>query len=319
MRTAIVPGLEDLDPLAFTHRAHRMGGALGVDLCLQRDDLLPVPFAGNKWIKLAGIVESAEGGAVYVTNGGIHSNHCKATALWAAHHGHRCHLVLHGERGGDRELSLDILRRAGATFDIVPPTEIAETIAAAVDRAHADGREAVVIPGGGHSPEGILAYSEYARPVLREVVPDVVVHASGTGGTQAGILHATDQLSLTKTRVIGISVARPAERGRRVVVDALRGVGAVGAGVDFRDEHMGMGYGIPTPEAVESVRWAAQYGLMLDTTYTGKAFAGLQEMIRTGEIERGSTVLFWHTGGGYLAALGGPTAAHEGEPRGAIA
>lgn len=301
-RTA-VSELLDFDPASLLQRSTRLSELLGIDLLLQRDDLMPVPLGGNKWIKLDGIVGRGEPGTVYLSNGGVESNHCKTLALWAAHYGRRCHVVLHGSDQGAAQLSLSFLAKLGATYEIVEPAAIAETIAAAGDRFQMRGEDTVIIPGGGHSPDGVLAYSAYASPVLAAAVPDHVVHASGTGGTQAGIMHASHGLGLEHTRVTGISVARDAERGTQAIRDLLSEIGTPDLRVEFLDRYRGPGYGRASDSARDAGALAARHGILLDQTYTAKAFDGLLDLVRSGEIPPGARVLFWHTGGTFLSAL----------------
>ena len=125
--------------------------------------------------------------------------------------------------------------------------------------------------------------------------------ASGTGGTQAGIIHAINSLELPHTHALGVSVAREAARGRAVIDESLTEVGVGHLEVNFIDDYMGGGYGKPAPGAEEAITFASRRGLMLDPTYTGKAFNGLLGMLKSGRIPKGKRVLFWHTGGEFLA------------------
>ena len=69
------------------------------------------------------------------------------------------------------------------------------------------------------------------------------------------------------------------------------------------DLHMDMnyyapGYEQPNEKASEAIKMLARLeGLFVDPVYTGKALAGLIDHIRTGKVEQGSNVVFWHTGG----------------------
>lgn len=295
-------GVHGFDPLKLTHYSTQLSARLDVEMFLQRDDLMPVPFGGNKWIKLGGIVGYGERGKVYITNGGIDSNHCRALAAWGAINGHDCHLVLHGEVDRENDGSLQVLDRLGATFEVVSPERISAAIERYRSRMSNSGRGVVVVPGGGHSAEGILAFSRHASVVLRSNQPDVVVCASGTGGTQAGILHAVNDAGLSSVKVIGISVAREQRRGRQVIVDALSELDVENVDVDFRDDYRGEGYGKPLESAPAAMRLASSAGILLDSTYTGKAFTAMLDLIESGQIASGARVLFWHTGGEFLAS-----------------
>lgn len=276
-----------------------LGQELGVELSIQRDDLLPFPLAGNKWIKILGQTETLPSPRVYISNGGINSNHCRTIALWAAQNGDKAHMVLHGHNAG-RAQPLSLLSKLGCRFDLIPPNEIAGRIKQISDEYIAAGFHPAVIAGGGHSPEGVTAYRKYAEGVIRENRPDFIVHASGTGGTQAGLIAACNSID-ARTQVIGVSVARRAERGKQAIQEALSWLGVEQSDVDFRDSYTDGGYGIYGDATTAATAYAWRHGLPLDNVYTGKAFAGMLDLIQRGDIPKGSKVLFWHTGGSYIA------------------
>jgi 1-aminocyclopropane-1-carboxylate deaminase/D-cysteine desulfhydrase-like pyridoxal-dependent ACC family enzyme len=155
---------------------------------------------------------------------------------------------------------------------------------------------------------GSMAYADAVKELeyqcrLYRWKPDCIVLASGTGTTQAGLLGGLDVVEWD-THVIGISSARKNPRGRLIVeqaYDELRqhlGASGQARAVDFRDEWVGDGYERPTEGTIEAIRLAAKLeGLILDPTYTGKAFSALIDMIHSGEIDKGSRIVFWHTGG----------------------
>lgn len=281
-------------------RFERLSHFLGIDLWVQEDYLLPFPFAGNKWVKLIGHCGDGSAGAVYITNGGINSNHCRTLAIWSAFHGHRCHLVLHNDKNEDASLPLAFLRRLGATFTVVTSTEIASSIDQIQREVQDRGHTSVIVPGGGHSAGGVIAYADYAAPVIASEKFDFIFHASGTGGTQSGISIANHETG-SEAHVVGVSVARAATRGKKVVQDTIREASGLELGVDFRDEHVDGGYGPGMENTLEAITIAGRGGLVLDPIYTGKAFAGLLHSIRTGEVHPGAKALFWHTGGSVLS------------------
>lgn len=281
-------------------RFDRLSNTLGIDLWVQEEYLLPFPFAGNKWVKLIGQYGSGKTGAAYITNGGISSNHSRTLAIWSAFHGHRCHLVLHNDKEEDGTLPLDFLSRLGATYTVVNATEIAETISLIRRDLADEGYDAVVVPGGGHSSEAVRAYADYAAGALEGTDFEKIFHASGTGGTQAGICIANHELS-SQAKIIGISVARSASRGASIIQEMIRQTAGLKLNADFRDEYVDGGYGPGGASTAEAIAIAGGGGLVLDSTYTGKAFAGLLHAVRAGEVSLGSKVLFWHTGGSYLS------------------
>lgn len=271
----------------------RLGRHLGIELYAQRDDLLPFPLAGNKARKLHAELKGFRAvPSILVTNGAVDSNHCRTTAWMAAELGVQSHLVLHGRSEG-HATSLRLLDALGATYTIVHPDDIASAIAEAVRRAHLAGGTPHVIPGGGHSPRGARVYRRVGRRVLRTVGADVTFVASGTGATHGG-LTAAAELEGERTRVVGVSVARQAERGVAAVAEAAAWAGAPNATIEFWDDYRAGGYGLSDERIDEAVALGWRFGLPLDATYTGKAFAALIDHARA---NRRSRVLFWHTGG----------------------
>lgn len=281
-------------------RYDRLSQTLGIDLWVQEEYLLPYPFAGNKWVKHIGEYGRGQSGAAYITNGGLNSNHCRTLAIWSAFHGHRCHLVLHNDNNEDASLPLAFLSRLGATYTVVTSTDIASSIEQIQREVRYDGYMPAIVPGGGHSAGGVIAYADYAAPVITSAKFDFIFHASGTGGTQAGISIANHEVG-SEAQVVGVSVARSATRGKEVVQETIREASGLELDVDFRDEHVDGGYGAGAEKTAEALTIAGRGGLVLDPIYTGKAFAGLLHSIKTGEVDPGAKVLFWHTGGSVLS------------------
>jgi D-cysteine desulfhydrase len=64
------------------------------------------------------------------------------------------------------------------------------------------------------------------------------------------------------------------------------------------DRSRGPAYGVMSSEQQELLALVARTsGTILDPVYTGKAMHGLVQAVARGEIEKGSRVLFLHTGG----------------------
>jgi D-cysteine desulfhydrase len=277
-----------------------------------RDDLFPITGGGNKARKIIRILKEAEsqGCNALVTTGGIQSNHARVTALTAAERGWRCRLILHGDK---KELvqpkgNFLLMLLASAEIEIVQPSDIATAMRSAMDAFRSEGLTPYEIPGGGHSVAGAMAFVEAVEEVQQQCQrdgwqPDWVVLASGTGTTQAGLIVGFERLGW-QTRVLGVSVARKNPRGRDVVEQSCQEVRSHLAmtnraqPIDFRDDWVGEGYEKAGPAVLSAIRTVAEMeGLILDPTYTGKAFAALLDLVRTGEIAEKSKVLFWHTGG----------------------
>lgn len=273
----------------------RLGNLLGTKLSVVRDDLLPFPLAGNKVRKIAAEIESLQQFPdVIISNGSVDSNHSRTVATFAARYGAQAHLVLHGDDSGYSSVGAKVLRTLGATFDIGPASTIRERIEAAHCRFESQGKGVHVIAGGCHTRAGALAFRDAGMRVLGGENFDQVFVASGTGATQGGLVAAAAEVS-PSTRVVGISVARDAQRGVPPVAEASMWAGASGESVTFLDQYRAGGYGLSDSATNEAVRLGWSHGLPLDPTYTGKAFAALVDWSRRGQL--GSSVLFWHTGG----------------------
>ncbi len=286
--------------------------AAKIQLKVKRDDLLPFFYGGNKARKILKFAEdiALKNCNAIVTNGGVQSNHARVAALFCAEKGYKCKLILHGEpeeiqnpRG-----NLLIMHLAGAEIEIVQPDRIAGKMRASLDELKNKGFKPYEILGGGHGVFGSLAYAEAVKELetfYKETgwKPDYIVHASGTGTTQAGLIAGLRKIGWN-TKVIGISVARRNPRGKAVVENScselLRYLNMQdkNVGVDFRDEWICGGYGKADNKILNTIKNVAKNeGLILDPTYTGKAFTGMLDLINNGEIPDGSKVLFWHTGG----------------------
>lgn len=292
-------------------KSPQLSKCLGIDLRLKRDDLYPETGGGSKSRKMAYLVpQLREGGYdALITTGGIQSNHARAVALAAAREGWSSHLVLHGDPDDAEHAKGNFLiaKICGARIDIVLADEIRTRISEIEDSLLSSGRRPYVIPGGGHSVHGGAAYVDAMIEAVdqfreQEWFPEYIILASGSGSTQGGLIVGAARLGLS-VQIIGISIARPADRGRLAVEEICAGLeretgGSGDWAVDFRDDWAAGGYEKLNEQTIRAIRFAAETeGLILDPTYTGKAFAGLMGICHSGEIPREASVLFWHTGG----------------------
>jgi L-cysteate sulfo-lyase len=300
-----------LEPLA------RLSAHLGGPTILaKRDDCSGLALGGNKNRKLEFILGEAiaAGADTLVTAGGVQSNHCRQTAAAAARHGLKCELVLsrnvasnHPEYDRTGNVLLDRIFGAGLNFvprDIDWATEL-EKVAEMVRQR---GGKPFVIPIGGSTPTGALGYVGCAQEILQQAaalgtIVDAVVHCSGSGGTQSGLLVGLRGSGISVT---GISCAGSQEEIAGLVLDlANRTAAKLGHPADFTrkeieviDDYVGAGYGVPTPGMIEAVDLCARLeGLLIDPVYTGKAMSGLIGLVRSGRFTSTDTVVFVHTGG----------------------
>ncbi len=303
-RVSLVTAPTPVDEMARLRAA--LGG--GPRLLIKRDDAIPFGFGGNKIRKLESVLAAAlaQGADTLVTCGAVQSNHCRATTAAAARLGLGCHLVINGPPP-DRPTGNALLDRLlGATIEYVTGrAERTSAMAAAALRLTAAGRHPFMVPLGASTPLGALGYARAIVELAEQIpAPDVILHASSSGGTQAGLL-AGCRLLGWPTRVIGISVDEPAGE----IVETVRGIVAgvdellgVPAGrmpeIVVDDGFVGPGYGEASEGSREAQELAARLeAVFVDQAYTAKAMAGLIGYVRGGRFGAGETVLFWHTGG----------------------
>ncbi|MGE3275904.1 MAG: 1-aminocyclopropane-1-carboxylate deaminase/D-cysteine desulfhydrase [Vicinamibacterales bacterium] len=281
-------------------------------LLIKRDDAIPFGFGGNKVRKLEFVAARARaaGADTLITAGGVQSNHCRATAAVAAKLGMRAIVVLNGDRPAvPRGNHLLDLMLGAEVIHVATREERVPAMRAAAAQLEEEGRTPFVIPVGASTPLGAMGFVAAMAELTTQIpAPDVIVHATSSGGTQAGLV-AGCELAGCDTRVIGISADDPSEALAAQVRSIIAGMEDViqvdgpelssARPIHVDDRFVGDGYGISTAESMEATDLAARTeALFLDPTYTAKAMAGLIRSVREGRFREDETVLFWHTGGG---------------------
>jgi 1-aminocyclopropane-1-carboxylate deaminase/D-cysteine desulfhydrase-like pyridoxal-dependent ACC family enzyme len=310
--TDIVPSLPiALEPTPveeLTRLRATLGG--GPTLLVKRDDAIRFAFGGNKVRKMrvVGADAVAQGADTLITSGGVQSNHARVTAATAAKLGLRCVLVVNGTPPSEPTANARLDRLLGADVRYVRTREerapMMETVAA---EERAAGRRPYVIPIGASVPLGAAAFAQAVQELLEQIPPpDVILHASSSGGTQAGLI-AGCVLAGVGTRVIGISADETAEALGAQIRTILSGLAVLlrvdahrfdNAPVDIDDSFVGEGYGVPTQASTAAIELLARTeALFLDPTYTAKAMAALIAYVRRGAFSPTDTLVFWHTGG----------------------
>src|SRR5207253_10744999 len=168
-------------------------------------------FGGNKVRKMRLVAAEAmrQGADTLITCGGIQSNHARVTAAAAARLGLDCILVLSGVAHGTTPAArantlLDRMVGAQMRYVATRDERTPEMLRAAPD-VRAAGRHPFVIPLGASTPLGAAAFVHAVAELLEQIEPpDVIVHASSSGGTQAGLI-AGCSLAGVPTRVLGMS------------------------------------------------------------------------------------------------------------------
>jgi len=281
----------------------------GPQILIKRDDQTGLAFGGNKTRKLEFLVaEAQEGGAKTLISGGaLQSNHCRQVAAAAAKFGLDCILVLNGEKPEKLSANLILDELFGVEFVIIPDRkERDRVLQETYDEAVSTGGKPYLVPYGGSSPTGALGYAFAMEEFMKQNVhADWIVFGTSSGGTHAGLVLGQRVFGY-KGKVLGISIDEP-EEWLKSHVSALASDASekLGERIEFTQadvlanaDYCKAGYGVLTDAEREAVNLFAKYeGLLLDPVYTGRAAAGMIDLIRKEFFKKDETVLFWHTGG----------------------
>ncbi len=281
----------------------------GQPLTVVRDDIFPFIGGGGKARKAVyyETLLKEKGYDAVVTCGGIQSNHNRAIALMCARNGWKCHLCIQGteERFLSEKGNALLDRLSGAECELIKPEDTSLAMDRAMERLAAEGYKPYYCHGGGHDLPGGVSFVEAVEELARQIeMPDYIFHASGTGSTQAGIVVGLDRVGWSETKCIGISVARQYERGKQVIVEFANMLAehfgmteSYDNRILFNTDYLCGGYELFTPEMGIYLRKAmVETGLMFDTTYSGKAFYGMMDVIKKNGLQD-KKIVFWHTGG----------------------
>ncbi len=309
-------GIADLPtPLEPLPRLSRHLG--GPRLWIKREDCMGLGFGGNKLRKLDLVLKEAidQGADTLVSGGVVQSNSQRQVAAAAAKLGLECHLaVYHGRLsppGPEYETSGNALlnRLFGARLHDVPWTgDRNDAIRSLAAQLAEDGRRPFVVPYGVSSPLGAIGYVSAAVEIAAQVetrgfVPDAIVHCSGSGATQAGLVIGA-RAALPRTRIVGIDIDAEPERVKADVT-AYAAEAAAMLNMPFNEEDIevvagmaGPAYGVPHEATVDAIRLAGRLeALVLDPVYSGKGLAGLIALVQAGRWPADSDIVFLHTGG----------------------
>jgi D-cysteine desulfhydrase family pyridoxal phosphate-dependent enzyme len=281
----------------------------GPRLLIKRDDQTGLAFGGNKTRKLEFLLaESRDQGAeTLITGGALQSNHCRQTAAAAARFGFKCILVLTGDKPKQpsANLMLDQLFRAEIVY-VADRKDRDRILQETFDRATKEGKKPYLVSYGGSNATGALGYAFAMKELVdQNVGADWIVFATSSGGTHAGLLLG-QRVSGYKGKVLGISVDESEEWLKQHVSELASLAGEkLGKRIEFTPDEVlvnanycSAGYGVLTEQEREAIRlFATCEGLLLDPVYTGRAAAGMIDLIRKGFFKNDETLLFLHTGG----------------------
>jgi 1-aminocyclopropane-1-carboxylate deaminase len=314
-------------PLLFgpspVHPLRRLTSHLGgADIWAKREDCNSgLAYGGNKTRKLEYIVPDAlaQGADTLVSIGGYQSNHTRQVAAVAAHLGLKARLVQERwvdwpDAVNDKVGNILLSRIMGAEVTLDPSgfgIGIKDSWERALEEVRESGGRPYAIPAGASEhPYGGLGFVGWADEVEQQerelgIFFDTVIVCAVTGSTHAGMIAGFAGQDRPR-RVIGIDAsAKPEETRQQVKRIARHTADLIGLGRDLRDDEItvlegwaGDRYGIPVQSTLDAIRLSGRLeGMIIDPVYEGKSMAGLVDLVTSGEIGRGSTVLYAHLGG----------------------
>lgn len=295
------------------HELTALSGQFGCRVFCKRDDLTGFGFGGNKSRKLDFLVDDAitRQCDTLLTVGANQSNFCRMVAAYGSVNEMDVHLILGGEKPdvSTGNLRLDHMLRAHCHHVDSNEWDVWESEARSLEmKLTKDGHRVYQMPVGGSTPIGALGYVAAMSEIIDDetrlgVHFDAIVFASSSAGTQAGLV-VGKSISKWPGKILGMSVAKDKNHQYQDVVKlAAKTAEIAGATIDpetviVDDAYLGAGYACRTKACEEAVQlFAGKCGIFLDYVYTGKAAAGLIDYLKTGRFEKGSCILFIHTGG----------------------
>ncbi|RJP53195.1 MAG: D-cysteine desulfhydrase family protein [Anaerolineaceae bacterium] len=302
----------------------RLSAALkGPRVLVKRDDQTGLAFGGNKTRKLEFLVAEAQeqGAQMMISAGAIQSNHCRQTAAAAAKFGFECTLVLTGEMPKHPTANILLDQLFGARIvNVLDRKDRDRILQETFDKATVEGKKPYLVPYGGSSSTGALGYAFAMEELMKQIADgrnpsspktrvsekvDWIIFGTSSGGTHAGLVLGQRVFGF-KGNILGISIDEPVEwLQKNVSALATSASERLGEQIQFAPadvaanaDYCRAGYGALTEAEREAIHmFASLEGLLLDPVYTGRAAAGMIDLIRKGFFEKDETVLFWHTGG----------------------
>ena len=290
----------------------------GPNIYVKRDDCTGLGTGGNKTRKLEFLMADAvvNNADVIITQGAVQSNHARQTAAAACKMGMECELVFEKRVTDASDPYLNsgnvlLDRIFGANLrDVEKGTDMDAAMESVAAELRGSGKTPYIIPGGGSNPIGALGYVDCALEFIAQAEEqgfsiDHVVHATGSAGTQAGLIVGI-KASGKDIPLLGIGVNAPQdiqeEKVYKLAVETAEYVGSPGV-VKREDivancDYVGEGYGIPTKEMNDAVMLLARLeGLLFDPVYSGKGLAGMLDLVGKGYFGDAKNIIFIHTGG----------------------
>jgi len=289
-----------------------------VNLYIKRDDLLPGAAGGNKTRKLEFCIADAldKGADTIITCGAVQSNHARLTASWSAKEGLDCHLLLEERVKGSYKTDasgnnfLFELLGVKSIGVVKGGSDMMVQMGKKAAELEAEGKKPYIIPGGASNSTGAMGYAACAEETmgqLNDMSLDIehIVVPSGSAGTHAGMVTGMAGVN-AGIPISGVNVSRAKDIQEEIVyklaVETAEKLGVKGGiareDIVCFDGYVGPGYSLPTDSMVEAVKlFAKTEAILLDPVYSGKAAAGLIDLVRKNHFPKDSNVLFLHTGG----------------------
>ena len=305
-------------PTPMTRLERFPGLPADVEVWIKRDELTGLEVSGNKIRKLEFSLAEAQrqGCDTIITCGGLQSNHCRATAILATRLGFKAHLILRGESPEVAQGNLLLDRLSGAEITYLPASEWRghPELAQRLQQDYAAaGRSAFFIPTGASDEIGLWGYIAACEELQNDferldLKPDYIVCATGSGGTQGGLLVGRELLGMPG-EVVAFNVSDDADYFEQKILEDVS-LWSQRYKIDFDakslpiktvEGYLGPGYGKAGPEVFDTIAELARSdGLYLDPVYTGKAFHGMVSELNhgaSGQLPGARQVVFIHTGG----------------------
>lgn len=294
----------------------------GPHIWVKRDDCTGLALGGNKVRQQEFYIGDAisKGADILLTTGAVQSNHARITVAAARKLGLEVEIQLEERVDGRQKEYYNsgnpfLMKMMGAKIHHYPVGEDEDgadkELYKRAEVLKSEGRKPYVIPlSVNHTPYGSLGYVKCAEELLlqmqqKSINVDAIVLASGSASTHAGLLTGLRALNCD-VDVYGFCVRRSQKLQRdRVYEKSCEVAQMIGySGIVKREDiwvddcMLAPGYGQLNENLLNAMQLTARCeGLLLDPTYTGKAMAGLIDLVNKGQFKSDQNIIFLHTGG----------------------
>jgi D-cysteine desulfhydrase len=288
------------------------------NIFLKREDETGTETSGNKIRKLEFCLKEAlEQGATHIlTCGGLESNHARSTVAACRKIGFNPLLFFRageipspsGNHFLDNVFGAEINYIDVDTFNSGIDEIMKEKVASLFEK----GIKGYIVPMGASYGIGNFGYYDVMKEIMDQektsnITFDTIVTTLGSGGTYAGLMMANKIHSFNKT-IVGIPICDTKEIFEEKVLNILEESNGYlenpmnysRSDLKITRDFAGLGYALNTEEELQFIKdFARGEGVLLDPTYTGKAFRGMTKLFEENFFENSKNILFIHTGGVY--------------------